>query len=258
MKNVKKWFTLVELIVVVSILAILATIGFVSYSSYLIGVRDTNRTTQITSIYNWLDLYKIKKDIPLPEDSINIETASWTIAYQWYMGKSNLEMIEYSKEWKDPKDDTYFTYFLTEDRKYFQLMAFLEDEESLSTATVLKNIVPQTYAAIDYTNRFPVVVGKKLGILVDEDNNPVQEVETSPFVLTSATGTYKAYFSNDDIIEGTGAAFGFMTNHIVNAEWLILDSCASLVSKKPSLEWKDGEYLILDGSGSVTSTGCIF
>ena len=36
-----KWFTLVELIVVITIIAILSTIGFVSYSGYLAWVRDT-------------------------------------------------------------------------------------------------------------------------------------------------------------------------------------------------------------------------
>jgi len=48
-----KWFTLVELIVVVTILWILSTIWFVAYSWYLVWVRDTNRTSQLKSISDW-------------------------------------------------------------------------------------------------------------------------------------------------------------------------------------------------------------
>jgi len=65
-------FTLVELIVVVTILAILATIGFVSYSSYLTGVRDTNRLAQLVSIHDGLELYRTKKDLPLPDESVDV------------------------------------------------------------------------------------------------------------------------------------------------------------------------------------------
>ena len=210
MQKLKQWFTLVELIVVVSILAILSTIGFVSYSGYITWVRDTNRIEQLSSLYNGLELYRTKRDLPIPEDKIDIEASGSLIAYQWYVGKSNLEMIEYSKEWKDPKDDTYFSYYLTADKKYFQLMALLEDEISLTTSTTFQTptIISQTYAAVDYTNRYPYVLWKKLGILTDEDNTPVQEIETlqtaTKLDVATTTETYYAHFLPEEYASGSG------------------------------------------------------
>ena len=83
MKN--QAFTLVELIVVVTILAILATIGFVSYSRYLTGVRDTNRIASLTSISDGLELYRTRNDLPDPDDAIDIQIESKTIASQGYV-----------------------------------------------------------------------------------------------------------------------------------------------------------------------------
>ena len=140
-------FTLVELIVVVTILAILATIWFVSYSSYLTWVRDTNRLSQLVSIHDWLELYRTKKDLPIPDDNIRVEVNSNLIAYQWTVWTNTLETIDFTKWWKDPKDNTYFSYYLTQDRKYFQLLAFLEEEENLQAKTnpsQYKNLTQQT------------------------------------------------------------------------------------------------------------------
>ena len=128
-----KAFTLVELIVVVTILAILATIWFVSYSSYLTWVRDTNRLAQLVSIHDGLELYRTRNDLPLPDDNVEVKASAATIAYQWYAGSNTLETIDFTKWWKDPKDDQYFSYYLTKDRKYFQLLAFLEEEENVTS-----------------------------------------------------------------------------------------------------------------------------
>lgn len=50
MKQTKKAFTLVELIIVITILAILATIGFMSYQSYTADARNSKRTNDLASI----------------------------------------------------------------------------------------------------------------------------------------------------------------------------------------------------------------
>ena len=68
MKKGIKAFTLVELIVVITILAILATIWFVSFSGYLAWTRDTNRVAQLKSMSDALELYRTKKDLPIPDD----------------------------------------------------------------------------------------------------------------------------------------------------------------------------------------------
>lgn len=50
MKQTKKAFTLVELIIVITILAILATIGFMSFQSYTADARNSKRTNDLASV----------------------------------------------------------------------------------------------------------------------------------------------------------------------------------------------------------------
>ena len=166
----KQAFTLVELIVVVTILAILSTIGFVSYSSYLTWVRDTNRISNVKAISDWLELYRTKFSLPLPEDSVEVKANGTVIAYQWYAWANVLESIEFSNGWKDPKNDNYYSYYLTKNKKYFQLMWFLEEEDNIQV-----KLFNQTQA-VDYSILYPTVYGKKLGILTGEDNTPIQEI----------------------------------------------------------------------------------
>ena len=170
-------FTLVELIVVVTILAILSTIGFVSYSSYLIWVRDTNRVSNMKALSDWLELYGTKFTLPLPENKVEVK-ANWAvIAYQWYAWADIIESIEFSNKWKDPKDDIYYSYYLTKDKKSFQLMWFLEDEENLEAWTGSSLVVASSQEwIVDYSSRFPKVYWSKLWILTDNSNIPIQEI----------------------------------------------------------------------------------
>ena len=172
-------FTLVELIVVISILAILSTIGLVSYSSYLVWVRDTNRTWNLNVMSNWLEVYRAKFSLPSPEDSVEIKANGTLIAYQWYAWENVLETIKFSNDWTDPKTDAYYSYYLTKDKKYFQLMWLLEE------------------------NSQSIVYGKKLGILVwawADLNTPIQEIEDIKTAwsldIATTTGSYISYFKN--------------------------------------------------------------
>ncbi len=209
-------FTLVELIVVVTILAILATIWFVSYSSYLIWVRDTNRIAQMTKMSDGLNLYSTRNALPIPEDYVEVQINGSLIWYQWYAGSSVLETIEYEKGGVDPKDNTYFTYYLTKDRKYFQLLWFLEEWSDLTTDSSPSmrgmpekqgelSLVDRAYANT-YSERIPTVLWKKLWVLTDDLNTPIQEiwsVTTAGLLdIWSTSDSYKAYLKDDDVIEG--------------------------------------------------------
>ncbi len=198
-KIFSKAFTLVELIVVVTILSILSTIWFVSYSSYLSWVRDTNRISQLKAIWDSLHLYETKKSLPLPDEK-RLEIKDWatTIAIQWYVWKSVIETIWYTSEGKDPKDNTYFSYYLTKNRKYFQLLAYLEEEPS----TMLSSKLLLTTKAIDYENRYPYVYWRKLWILTTDKNEPIQETETWSLNIMNVwtTKTYKSYLKTKEII----------------------------------------------------------
>ena len=173
MNSNKKAFTLVELIVVITILAILATVWFVSFSWYLAWARDTNRIAQLKSMSDALELYRTKKDLPIPDDKVDVQASGSTIAYQGYIGANVLETIEYTEKGLDPKDKNYFSYYLTKNKKYYQLLSFLEEENE----DVLAGIFNET-KAVDYEERVPHVKWKKLWILTDESNTPIQEVNS--------------------------------------------------------------------------------
>ncbi len=200
----QKWFTLVELIVVVTILAILGTIGFIYYNGYLLGVRDSNRTTQLQELANGLELYRIKNTLPLPDKSVSIKANGTVIAYQGYLWQDQLDLIDYSKGWKDPKDQEYFTYYLSADRKKYQLLWFLED-----VTNQVAGVFDTAYAA-DYSIRYPVTTWKKLWVLMDTSTNiPIQVVGSivSAWFLdiVTTTNTYTAQFSDKSSVSWTGS-----------------------------------------------------
>ena len=211
----KKWFTFVELIVVVTILGILGTVGIISYNTYLWSARDSNRLTQLSDIKSWLGVYSVDKTLPTPEDSVNVLANTNIIGYQWYAGEKILNLIGYNDGWRDPLDKTYFTYYITKNKKDFQLMAFLEEEDVVAFSPVT-----QTYAAsVDYAVRYPTVTGKNLGALVEKNTNtPIQEV---PSVLASGdldialTGSeFDAYYDDNTVVSGT---WGVLVSIVPNA-----------------------------------------
>jgi hypothetical protein len=173
----------------------------VSYSSYLTWVRDTNRLAQLVSIHDWLELYRTRNDLPLPDDNVDVVIGSNSIAYQWYAWSNTLETIDFTKGWRDPRDKNYFSYYLTADRRYFQLMAFLEEEANITTQLNLTNSVQ----AIDYTNRIPTTYWKKLWILTDSDNTPIQELEDIKIDwnldISTTNDVYRAYITDNKFIE---------------------------------------------------------
>jgi len=193
-------FTLVELIVVITIVGILSTIGFVSYSNYLKWARDSNRYSQLTKLSDSLQVYATQKSLPLPDNYVEITAsgASNVIAYQGYIWSDVLETIDYTNGWKDPKDDTFYTYYITKDRKSLQLMALMEEAGSVAQNTFSNN----TFAA-DYSSRYPKVYGRKLWVLTEVDTNtPVQELSSilagSGYLdIVNTSNEYNATISND-------------------------------------------------------------
>jgi hypothetical protein len=126
-----------------------------------------------------------------------VQANSVTIAYQGYAGSNTLETIDFTKWGKDPKDGQYFSYYLTADRKYFQLMAFLEEEANITTQLNISDSVQ----AVDYSNRIPTVYGKRLWILTNIDNVPIQEVITTELdILVDDVTTYVAHLNDDEKI----------------------------------------------------------
>ena len=217
-------FTLVELIVVITIVGILSTIGFVSYSWYLTGARDANRISQMTKLSDALQVYETTRNLPLPDNYITITASGTTVGYQGYVGVDVQEVLDFSNGGKDPKDDKYFTYYLSQDRSNFQLLAFMEEPESIAYS-------PFSQAhAVDYSDRFIKTLGSGLGVLTQTSTNiPAQEVlgVTTIDIVNEATNSYVANISTDEKIEGLGTV---LKESIPNG------SCKRLIQS-----WKGGE-----------------
>lgn len=208
-------FTLVELIVVVVILWILWTVGFVSYSGYIAWARDSNRITQLKNINDSLVLYGANKTLSLPDDYVTVFAGSNVIWYQGYVWKNVLDLIDYRNGGKDPWDDQYFSYFLSADRKKVQLLGYLEETDSLQVSVPFINT---TYAATDYSTRYPKVYGNKLGILtLTSTQQPIQEVSSivsaGDLDVSTTSTMYTAHLSDSDSLQWNSSV---LTNMMPN------------------------------------------
>ncbi len=250
-----KAFTLVELIVVITILAILSTIWFVSYTWFMSTARDSNRLTQLEWIHNGLETYKTKGKLPLPDDSITIY-ASWVtniVWYQWNAWETVLNKIWYQKWWKDPLDDKYYTYYTDKKQQNIELLWFLENDpwaskEITSIMNSEKWIMNNYWLltkvnATDYTERIITTFWKKLWILLDTNNNPIQENTTfrsNWFDVVTQTWSYKAVF----------IWWTWTSSWIVIWTWVVLNIISnpnkSCLTIRQSLIWRTSWYYTIN------------
>lgn len=135
-------FTLVELIIVITILAILATIAFVSFQNYTKDARDSNRTATIAQLEKGLEVYSIKTgSYPNPEELyasgyINTNDVIFEV---WYIKDNISRNINFSKTPIDPVSGDNYVYWVSYDKKYYQIATTLENLET-------NIIIPITYA----------------------------------------------------------------------------------------------------------------
>ena len=177
-------------------------------NQYEIKAKDSARVQALKNISEALVLYWTNKYFPLPDDKVDIKIWTWinekTIAYQWKAWKNVLEQIWYSiEEWVDPKDGEYYSYYVTKDKKHFQLMAFLENEDELKNKTAY---FPKVYA-IKYKDRYPTVWWNKLWILTDKENTPIEDISAIQTAwklnISTTTDTYIARISDKEKITWT-------------------------------------------------------
>ena len=145
-----------------------------------------------------LQVYSATKNLPLPDDKVDITASGSTIAYQGYLGTQALETIDYTNGGVDPKDKVPFTYYVNSARSRVQLLAFMEEAPKTSV------LVSGVYA-VDYGNRYPKVYGKKLGILTDTRNTPVQALNLTGEILDifDTNGIeYKSFISDSETLQG--------------------------------------------------------
>ena len=126
-----KWFTLVELIVVITILAILWTIAFISLQWYSAQARDSKRLSDIQNIKKSLELFSINTwKYPFPDSKQEV-TYSWEILwYQWTVWDivtTNLSK-NLNKKPIDPLTELEYTYSTLNTQAQYELLAIYESD----------------------------------------------------------------------------------------------------------------------------------
>lgn len=92
--------------------------------------------------------------------------------------------------WKDPVDQTYYTYRTNDKLTTYQLMWFLENTNLTFDSNILQ------INAADLTKRLPVIRWNTLWILLEQNtNNPLQNIETGTINLRTYTWTIDMYLT---------------------------------------------------------------
>ena len=152
-KVIPRWFTLVELVVVVTMLSILATVGFVSYGWYVAGARDTKRLSNAAEIKKWFSL-RISSSKPINTSwtalSPNLKVSSWSTTLEGYYWAVNAKLISSLKVSGLELEDEQFgvlayTYTYIPSMKEYQVMAMIEDDDSLA----YNPIIDSAYAVVE-------------------------------------------------------------------------------------------------------------
>jgi len=123
-----KWFTLVELIVVITILAILWTIGFLSFQSYTVYSRDVTRLSNLNVLKSWLEIQYTKWGyFAEPDDYVKITASGTTIRKQWLFWKKALRTIKANTDAsKDPLTWEYYDYITDNNLSEYQIVWYME------------------------------------------------------------------------------------------------------------------------------------
>jgi prepilin-type N-terminal cleavage/methylation domain-containing protein len=201
-KKQKKAFTLVELIVVISILTILATIATIVVTSHISNARDGKRLTDLKTIQDNIEIFSMNKKLPMPDNAIDIKIGASTILYQWDLWKENIVIFGLDENLLDPLGNDYYTYAIDVKSKKFQILTMLENQIT-GREKVWLNIFPQAYAWENYSDRIPYVKWANLGIILDENNTPLQKTWTG-IDISTITENYTAVLDTTDTITGTG------------------------------------------------------
>lgn len=246
-KKSNNGFTFIELIISITILAILSMLWFISYNSYISVSRDSIRRSELSDIYTLLDSYKIKSPLPIPDDKIDIYSSWVLIWFQWYLSNSITTKIGFKWTGKDPLDQIYYTYYLTKNLRNSWVMWFLENNPNTSSYLNFQNysLVSKVYA-IDYSERYPIIFWKKLWMILDENNAPIQEntvlQSTWKIDLSVLSSEYTAYL--DSKISISNSVYSMEVLYWTALTWIIWNSCEQYIEENNWELLRSGYYLI--------------
>ena len=102
--------------------------------------------------------------------------------------------LEQAGDIVDPLDGERYSYYVLSDQNNFQILTLMEEQGSLRSS-----VITQTYAA--NSDRYAMTFGKKLGILTDATNTPIQETLAGSSLDLAQTSTgYIAYLTDTESV----------------------------------------------------------
>ena len=157
MKNVKKGFTLVELIVVITILAILGTIAFISLQGYSADARNSKRTSDLNNLAGKMNILSTEGIALL--SFVNGTTGRLTgisISWSWVTDGTDYEasipnyLVLWVKtsDYKDPNGLEYQIGLTTKKAWEYELAAVMERWTGEKEAKVVGTYSPRGTGAI--------------------------------------------------------------------------------------------------------------
>lgn len=245
----KKWFTFVELIVVVAILWILSTIWFISYTGNLWTARDSKRISDIATLSSALKQYKQQRwsyIIPSPWDNFYILIGTSTGAIQGKLNnKTTLPTLQAIPQ--DPEQKIYYSYSVTPNRQEYQIAATLENNDTPLAlvqgdySSVAKTMLPTIITATWSISSIDVSIYDDLFIF---DN----QIHKLPYD-----------FSGDDIPvnDGTATALILAAAEENGSFWQNSDfqSCNE-ISSAGKLFWSGSYQIVEPSTGLLVDISC--
>lgn len=197
-KNLKKflkWFTLIELIIVIWIVALLSTWAYLMLMKWMSKWRDARKIADINTLSKWVLIYELENfGFPTPSNAISLTDQYWEeIGKQWLFDKAVVDKLSsIHKTVKDPFTNEYYSYTTYDKHRWFEIWTFIESMGKISF-----NINSKTYADDeDNINPYVFVYWK---VKVCEDNwvikypNPVSVYDENKYKYVSTKTMWNAW-----------------------------------------------------------------
>lgn len=246
MNNTHKWFTLIELVVVISIMMILSAVWFINYSWSLLDSRNSARISDMWSIKISLWNHKLKNGTyPTPWNFFSI-TNSWTVIKQGLLNES-VETLEIKQKPRDPLIKwRYYTYSTTSNWLFFQAALSLEETSVSENTDKMRALVDWDYQSSSY-NLAPTIV------FATNSTGTIQSLSWA-FILNKWTYNLP-YGLKWDFVNWWRNFSTITTQAWINIpKYCWFYSCTEIYEKWRSV-W-DWEYCILDENQNQINTQC--
>ncbi len=165
-----KWFTLVELVVVITIIAILSVSTGIILTKWLGKTNDVRTIADLNQIEKSMDIEYIEKaKYPMPDNYVTITWTWWLSDVLWYQWKLwNKAITNIDSLIKIPEDinteNRFYTYSVTSNQKKYQIGSIVS-EEQFTYNTYLDQVYANGYISIlrwNYDDKFILKKNEKV------------------------------------------------------------------------------------------------